>query len=61
MVFFQVLLRLDERLVITTQGRSTVATDEAGSVLADLLIAHTLQHWQTNQCLHTAHERLPRS
>ena len=61
MVFFQVLLRLDERLVITTQGRSTVATDEAGSVLADLLIAHTLQHWQAYKRLHAAHERLSAS
>ena len=58
-VRLQVLLRLDQRLVITAQRRAAVAADKTRRILARLLITQTLQHGQLDQCLDAAHESAP--
>ena len=55
-VRLQVRLCLDQCLVIAPQRRTTVATDEAGRILAHTLVAQALQHGQLDQRLHAAHE-----
>ena len=52
----QVLARRPQRLVIAAERRAAVAADEAGGVEPVLRIAHALQHRQTHQRLHAAHE-----
>ena len=52
----QVLLGCPQRLIIGTQGRATVAADEARCIQPLLRIAQALQHGQSHQCLHTTHE-----
>ena len=56
-VFFQVLLRFGERLVVAAQRRAAIAGDEAGGVLAALGIGLPLQHRQAHQRLGAGHER----
>ena len=44
-------------LVVIAQRRATVAADKARRVFTGQLVALALQHGQTHQRLHTAHER----
>jgi hypothetical protein len=52
----EVFLGLDQCLVIAAQRGTTVAADKAGRVLAELRIAHALQHGQAHQRLHATHK-----
>ena len=52
----QILAGAPQRLVVTAQRRTTVATDEARRVFALGRVALALQHGQAHQGLHAAHE-----
>ena len=52
----QVVFGFPQRLVVITQWRAPVATDEPGGVFALQGIALALQHGQLDQGLHAAHE-----
>jgi hypothetical protein len=55
-LFLQELAGLPQRLVVAAERRAAVAADEAGGVLAGLLVAQALQHRQLHEGLHAAHE-----
>ncbi len=52
-------LRFRQRLVVSTQRRTTVTTDKTCGIFSCGLVAKTLQHGQANQRVNTAHERSP--
>ncbi|MDT4853225.1 hypothetical protein FQZ97_874840 [compost metagenome] len=58
-LFLEELAGLPQRLVVAAERGAAVAADEAGGVLADLLVAQALQHRQLDQGLHAAHEGAP--
>jgi hypothetical protein len=55
-LFLQELAGLPQRLVVAAERGAAVAADEAGGVLAGLLVAQALQHRQLHQGLDAAHE-----
>ena len=55
----QMFARAPQGLVVIAQWRATVAADKSCRVFSCQLVALTLQHGQTHQGLHAAHERTP--